>query len=67
MPLISVNKVSKSYHSRLLLDHVSFSIERGDKIAQLIVQPCLFEAVELVDDLGDETERGDAGFGSTGR
>ena len=33
MPLISVNKVSKSYHSRLLLDHVSFSIERGDKIA----------------------------------
>lgn len=33
MPLISVNKVSKSYHSRLLLDRVSFSIERGDKIA----------------------------------
>ena len=33
MPLISVNKVSKSYHSRLLLDHVSLSIERGDKIA----------------------------------
>ncbi|MBR5974134.1 MAG: ATP-binding cassette domain-containing protein [Clostridiales bacterium] len=33
MPLISVNKVSKSYHSRLLLDHVSFSIDRGDKIA----------------------------------
>ena len=33
MPLISVNKVSKSYHSRLLLDHVSFSIEKGEKIA----------------------------------
>ena len=33
MPLISVNKVSKSYHSRLLLDGVSFSVERGDKIA----------------------------------
>ena len=33
MPLISVNKVSKSYHSRLLLDRVSFSIDRGDKIA----------------------------------
>ena len=33
MPLISVNKVSKTYHSRLLLDGVSFSIERGDKIA----------------------------------
>ena len=33
MPLISINKVSKSYHARLLLDCVSFSIERGDKIA----------------------------------
>lgn len=44
-----------------------YSIERGDKIAQLIVQPCLYEPVELVDDLGDETERGENGFGSTGR
>ncbi len=33
MPLISVNKVSKSYHARLLLDQVSFSVDRGDKIA----------------------------------
>ncbi|MBR2751057.1 MAG: ATP-binding cassette domain-containing protein [Clostridiales bacterium] len=33
MPLLSVNKVSKTYHSRLLLDGVSFSVERGDKIA----------------------------------
>jgi len=44
-----------------------YSIERGDKIAQLIVQPCLYEPVELVDDLWDETERGENGFGSTGR
>lgn len=44
-----------------------YSIERGDKIAQFIVQPCLYEPVELVDDLGDETERGENGFGSTGR
>ncbi len=33
MPLLSVNRVSKTYHSRLLLDGVSFSVERGDKIA----------------------------------
>ena len=33
MPIISVNKVSKSYHARLLLDQVSFSVDRGDKIA----------------------------------
>ncbi len=33
MPLLSINKVSKTYHSRLLLDGVSFSVDRGDKIA----------------------------------
>ena len=41
-------------------------VERGDKIAQLVVQPV--ETVELaeVGDL-DATERGEEGFGSTGR
>lgn len=38
----------------------------GDKICQLVVLPCVIEPIELVDDL-EETERGDAGFGSTGR
>lgn len=39
---------------------------RGDKITQLVVVPVLYESVEVVDEL-DQTERGDAGFGSTGR
>ncbi len=33
MPLISVQQVSKSYHSRKLLDQISFSINEGDRIA----------------------------------
>lgn len=40
--------------------------ERGDKIIQLVVVPCMLEGCELVEDLG-ETERGTGGFGSTGR
>lgn len=40
--------------------------EQGDKIVQLIIQPCLLPKLELVDDLED-TERGDSGFGSTGK
>lgn len=40
--------------------------EVGDKIAQLIIQPYLAPEMELVDHL-DDTARGDAGFGSTGR
>ena len=37
-----------------------------DKITQLVVIPVRYEPIELVEDF-DESERGDAGFGSTGR
>lgn len=42
------------------------NFDKGDKIIQLIVQPCLYESCELVEELED-TERGNNGFGSTGR
>lgn len=40
-------------------------VNRGDRIAQLVIQPYLQVRLELVDEL-DETERGEGGFGSTG-
>lgn len=43
-----------------------YEVKAGDKIAQLIIQP--LAECELVQADGlDETERGDNGFGSTGR
>ena len=44
----------------------SYQILRGDKITQLVVVECHFPDVEVVDTL-DETDRGNKGFGSTGR
>lgn len=41
-------------------------INKGDKIAQLIIQPIETPILNIVDKL-DATERGDNGFGSTGR
>jgi dUTP pyrophosphatase len=41
-------------------------IERGDKIAQLVIQPVAHADLEVVDEL-PESARGDGGFGSTGR
>ena len=51
-----------------LLNHGShrYGIERGDRIAQLVIVPCVLPTLELVDSL-EETDRGDNGFGSTGR
>jgi dUTP pyrophosphatase len=42
------------------------TITHGQRIAQLILEQCLIEPVEVVADL-DETTRGASGFGSTGR
>lgn len=42
------------------------TVSRGDRIAQLVVVPCLTAPLVLVDEL-DPTDRGAAGFGSTGR
>ena len=43
-----------------------YEVKKGDKIAQLVIVPCLLPELELVDSL-EETDRGDDGFGSTGR
>ncbi|MDU1829544.1 dUTP diphosphatase [Anaerococcus sp.] len=42
------------------------TIENGDRIAQLIVQPYKQFEIEVVDSL-DDTDRGEGGFGSTGK
>ena len=44
----------------------TYSINQGDKIAQLLIQPVELWTPELVDEL-DETERGEKGFGSSGK
>ena len=43
-----------------------YHFRAGDKIAQLVIVPCLLPDLELVTEL-ESTDRGDGGFGSTGR
>jgi dUTP pyrophosphatase len=52
----------------ILVNHGTepFTAEAGDRIAQLLVVPFAAPAVDVVDTL-DETDRGTAGFGSSGR
>lgn len=45
------------------LNDYPFQFEKGDRIGQLVIQPCLI--CDFVDDLSEE--RGDGAFGSTGR
>lgn len=43
----------------------TYLIRKGDKIAQLVVQPVALPTLKVVDEL-DETDRGESGFGSSG-
>lgn len=43
-----------------------YKVNRGDKISQLVILPIYTPTLEVVYDL-DETERGNNGFGSSGR
>ena len=43
----------------------TFRVQRGDRIAQLVIAPVAQVEVVAVEELGD-TERGQGGFGSTG-
>lgn len=52
----------------LLINHGTddFAVVRGDRIAQLLVVPCV--AIDLVEaDVLPDSSRGTSGFGSTGR
>lgn len=44
----------------------SLKIERGDRIAQLVIAPVLRVEWQVVDEL-ESTARGEGGFGSTGQ
>jgi dUTP pyrophosphatase len=43
-----------------------YKVNAGDKISQLVIVPILTPELELVDEL-QKTDRGDGGFGSTGK
>ena len=67
----SVGVIDSDYRGQLtvgLVNHgdVPYTIQPGDRIAQLMVLPILRPTLTVVEEL-DETERGAGGFGSTGR
>lgn len=44
-----------------------YHVKKGDKIAQLVLSPIETPVVEVVDEFDSESDRGENGFGSTGK
>ena len=48
------------------LGDVPYKIEKGDRVAQMLIQPVEICDIEIVDKLSD-SERGEGGFGASGK
>ena len=69
--ITSTGLIDEGYTGEILVKlfnngRASYKVNAGDKISQLVIIPVRYEPVELVDYL-EETERGDNGFGSSGK
>ena len=69
--LTSTGLIDEGYSGEIVIrlhnhSDQAYLVSKGDKVSQLVVIPVLYEQVEVVDEL-EETERGENGFGSTGR
>ena len=70
-PANCVGVIDSDYRGEILVGlqnsgGTDFTIQPGDRIAQLMITPVVQASVQMVDDL-DQTQRGAGGFGSTGK
>ena len=70
-PRNCVGVIDEKYYDNIgiMLENVSTQqvrIDAGDRIAQLVVVPVIYENIELVDEFEKDGDRG-GGFGSTGK
>lgn len=70
--LTSTGLIDEGYTGEIMVklynhSNKPYHVTAGDKISQLIIVPVLYEDLEFVDDLDCDSERGDNGFGSTGK
>lgn len=70
--ITSTGLIDEGYTGEILVKLYNHSktpylVNAGDKISQLVILPCLYCRAEIVDTLDTDTDRGNAGFGSSGK
>lgn len=66
-----VGLIDSDYQGQLMVScwnrgNAAFTVEPGERVAQMVLVPVVRAALEVVDDF-ETSERGDGGFGSSGR
>jgi dUTP pyrophosphatase len=67
-----IGVIDADYHGEIAVilandGETPYTVQPSDRIAQLMFQPVVQVALQLVDTFSTTTERGDGGFGSTGK
>ena len=70
--ITSTGLIDEGYTGEIMVrlynhSQTDYEIEAGDKVSQLVVIPVIYEPVEIADSLEGGSERGNKGFGSSGR
>ena len=70
--ITSTGLIDEGYDGELvakLYNHtdVPYIVSAGDKITQLVIIPIVYPEISIVNELNQDSERGDDGFGSSGR
>lgn len=70
-PANCVGVIDSDYRGEILVGlqnsgDSQFTVQPGDRIAQLMIAPVIQASIQMVDEL-DDTARGAGGFGSTGK
>ena len=70
IPANCVGVIDSDYRGEVIVglkntSDIPFTVKNDDRIAQMVIARCELPEIKLCDDL-DKTDRGDAGFGSTG-
>lgn len=70
---VNAGVIDSTFRGEIIIEIANHStkdimIMRGEKVAQLLIVPCITPVIEVVENLSDLTEtlRGKQGFGSTG-
>jgi dUTP pyrophosphatase len=69
--ITSTGLIDEGYNGEIVIklynqSDTAYEVKPGDKISQLVIIPCLYTPVEIVDDISGG-ERGMNGFGSSGK
>lgn len=70
-PANCVGVIDSDYRGEIIValhndSNTSYCVKRHDRVAQLVIAPYIAPEIEIVDEISD-TDRGDGGFGHTGK